>query len=61
MRMNDPCKQMPSMRTFACWYPKRSRAERGIGKDGLGLGMAGEMDINTLRQETLASTLTTTA
>ena len=49
------------MRTFACWYPERSRAERGIEKDGLGLGVACEMELNTLRQETLASTLTTTA
>ena len=49
------------MRTFACWYPERSRAERGIEKDGLGLGVACEMELNSLRQETLASMLTTAA
>jgi len=57
MRMSDPLKERPAERTFACWYPARRREPRGR----LSLGVAGVMDLDPLREETLATALATTA
>lgn len=60
MRRRRPWAVRPCLRTSAKSRLALSRAARG-NRSLLGFGVAGVMDFNTLRQQALASTLTTTA
>lgn len=55
-----PWATRPSLRASANSRPRRTRAARGK-RSFLRLGVAGEMDFDTLRQQALAATLTATS